>query len=295
MELRHLLTFQAVVKAGSFLQAAEELQYAQSTITLHIQQLEAELGVKIFERRGKQVHLSIAGRALYEQVEQLLQRATALQQTMTDIVAGEAGHVRFGAIEPIASVHLPAVVIEYYQTHPKVQLTFETGGTQYVARRVAQGLFDFGICSPPAASLGLTFEPLFREKMLLLMPEGHPLASREIVTLSDLAGQRILLTEKACAYRDLTESAFAAAGTNPFSGIEIGNIMAIRRVIQGGVGIALLPQSCICPTPPGTVTREISGMDVALPVGFVYLPDVHFSGRILEPLMGLIRAKLPRV
>jgi hypothetical protein len=69
--------------------------------------------------------------------------------------------------------------------------------------------------------------------------------------------------------------------------------MAIRAVIQGGVGIALLPQSCVSPGPPGTVTREIHGMDVALPVGFVHLPDAQFSGRILEPLMRLIRARLP--
>ena len=64
MEFRHLETFQAIIEAGSFLQAAEKLQYAQSTITLHIQQLEAELNVKLFSRRGKKVQLTTAGRAL---------------------------------------------------------------------------------------------------------------------------------------------------------------------------------------------------------------------------------------
>src|SRR5215813_11612358 len=102
MELRHLQTFQAVVRAGSFLQAAEELQYAQSTITLHIQQLEADLGVKLFARQGKRVHLTEAGRSLREQADHLLEYVATLQQNMADLVSGEAGHVRLGAVEPTA-------------------------------------------------------------------------------------------------------------------------------------------------------------------------------------------------
>lgn len=64
MEFRHLQTFQAIAQEGGFLKAAEKLQYAQSTITLHIQQLEAELGVKLFSRRGKRTELRVAGRTL---------------------------------------------------------------------------------------------------------------------------------------------------------------------------------------------------------------------------------------
>ncbi|GHO42033.1 LysR family transcriptional regulator [Ktedonospora formicarum] len=88
MELRHLESFQAIVKEGSFVQAAEKLQYAQSTITVHMQQLEAELGVKLFVRRGKHVQLTEAGRALQEQSDTLMQRAISLQLALKDVVAG---------------------------------------------------------------------------------------------------------------------------------------------------------------------------------------------------------------
>src|SRR5262245_6835072 len=106
MELRYLATFQSIVREGSFIKAAETLSYAPSTITLHVQHLEAELGFKLFVRQGKQIQLSTAGQALYEQADALLQHARTLEQTMKEIVAGESGSLRMGVIEPAASVYL---------------------------------------------------------------------------------------------------------------------------------------------------------------------------------------------
>src|SRR4051812_8762312 len=113
MDLRHLVTFQSVVKHDSFVRAADELQYAQSTVTLHIQQLESELGVKLFARRGKKVRLNEAGRAFMEQAEQILAQVGTLKQSMLDLGQGEAGYVRVGAIEPAASRRLPALLVPF--------------------------------------------------------------------------------------------------------------------------------------------------------------------------------------
>src|SRR3954468_12336835 len=98
MDLRHLLTFQTIVERGSFLQAAETLQYAQSTISLHIQQLEATLGIELFARHGKRVQLTEAGRLLYDEAKQILGRVDALHQTMAGLLSGEVGHLRLGTI-----------------------------------------------------------------------------------------------------------------------------------------------------------------------------------------------------
>jgi DNA-binding transcriptional LysR family regulator len=107
MELRHLTTFQAVVREGSFLRAADVLGYAQPTITLHIQQLEAALGVQLFTRQGKRMQLTEAGRVLQEHATQVLTRTALLQQTMTAMTTGDAGHARLGAIETVAYLRLP--------------------------------------------------------------------------------------------------------------------------------------------------------------------------------------------
>lgn len=292
MELRHIYTFQAIVKEGSFLRAAEKLMYAQSTITLHIQQLEAELGVKLFIRQGKKVHLTEAGRSLQEQADSLVARAMALQQTMFDLVAGEAGHVRIGVIEPTASLRLPPILAPFCQERPRIHLTLEVGNTQFISQRVASGALDLGICSLPAAHLGLDFEPLFVEQLALLLPEQHPLAEISSIRVQDLVRHRLLLSEQACPYRKLVENALQQRGRSPYSGLEIGSLETLKHAVQSGMGIALLPRVTITPPPARTILREIEGSDLSLPIGLVLLADEISPSRALEALLILLHKKL---
>lgn len=292
MELRHIYTFQAIVKEGSFLKAAEKLMYAQSTITLHIQQLEAELGVKLFIRQGKKVQLTEAGRSLQEQADSLVARAMSLQQTMFDLVAGEAGHVRIGVIEPSASLRLPPLLAPFCQERPRIRLTIEVGNTRTISQRVASGALDIGICSPPAAHLGLDFEPLFVEQLALLLPEHHPLASTETIHVQDLAKQRLLLTEEDCSYREVVENALLKRSINPYSGLEIGSLETIKRAVQSGMGLTILPRAAATPPPAHTLLREIDGLELSLPIGLVLLADEISPSRALEALLILLHKEL---
>jgi DNA-binding transcriptional LysR family regulator len=292
MELRHIYTFQAIVKEGSFLKAAEKLMYAQSTITLHIQQLEAELGVKLFIRQGKKVQLTEAGRSLQEQADSLVARAMSLQQTMFDLVAGEAGHVRIGVIEPTASLRLPQLLAPFCQERPRIRLTIEVGNTKAISQRVASGALDIGICSPPAAHLGLDFEPLFVEPLSLLLPEAHPLASAETIRVQDLTKQRLLLSEEDCSYREVVESALIKRRINPYSGLEIGSLETLKRAVQSGMGLAILPRVAATPAPARTHLREIEDLELSLPIGLVLLADEISPSRALEALLILLHKEL---
>jgi LysR family transcriptional regulator, regulator of the ytmI operon len=292
MEFRHLQTFQAIVQEGSFLKAAEKLQYAQSTITLHIQQLEAELGIKLFSRRGKRTELTAAGRTLQDHADQLLHRAANLQQTMTDLVAGEAGHLRMGSIEPVASVHLPAILVQFCQEHPQVRLTLEVGVTQLISQRVAAGSLDLAICSPPNANLGLSFELLFHDPITLLIPDTHPLAKLDQISASLLAKERLILTEEHCPYRNIFEKALLSEDINPFSGIEVMSLEALKQMVRCGLGIGVIPADAIASPPPNTVERSISGLDLKLPVGIAFQLETNFPGSVLHKLVSDLRASL---
>ena len=292
MELRHLESFQAIVQEGSFVKAAEKLHYAQSTITIHMQQLEAELETTLFVRRGKRVQLTEAGCALQEQADVLMQRTRSLQQAMKDIVAGEAGHIRLGAIEPTASLRLTPLLVEFCQAHPRIHLTLEVGGTRMVSQRVAEGSLDVGICTPPAPNAGVLFEPLFIEELSALLPDTHPLASKNQLSPADLLEQRVLLTEQGCAYRAMIETALLLQGTNPFSGIELGSVEVLKRAVQAGLGIAIIPRAAACPPLPHTVVRDLHRVDLRLAVGLVSLPEVRSPGRALGALLTLLRTRL---
>lgn len=292
MEFRHLQTFQAIAQQGSFLKAAEKLQYAQSTITLHIQQLEAELGVKLFSRRGKRTELTIAGRTLRDHADQLLHRAANLQQTMTDLVAGEAGHLRIGSIEPVASVHLPAILVQFCHEHPKVRLTLEVGITQVISQRVATGSLDLGICSPPNANQDLTFDLLFQDPISLLIPETHQLATLDEIPASLLVEERLILTEEHCPYRNILEKALLSHGINPFSGIEVMSLEALKQMVRYGLGIGIMPTAAIASRPPNTIARSISGLDIKLPVGIVFQLEASFPGSVLHSLVSDLKTGL---
>src|SRR5262245_9685164 len=169
MELRHLATLQAIVRHGTFRRAAQALDYSQSAVTAHVKQLERDLDVPLFTRRGKRVTLTEAGRLLAEQGGWLLERAAVLRQLMSNVASGDAGHLRLGAIEPVASLRLPSLIARFCSTRPRVGLTLEISGTATISRRVASCDLDLGICSSPAARLGLAFEPLFVESLVLLL------------------------------------------------------------------------------------------------------------------------------
>jgi LysR family transcriptional regulator, regulator of the ytmI operon len=295
MEFRHLQTFQAIVQEGSFLKAAERLQYAQSTITLHIQQLEAELGVKLFSRRGKRTELTVAGRTLQDHADYLLHRVANLQQTMTDLVAGEVGHLRIGSIEPVASVHLPTVLTQFCRKYPKVRLTLEVGVTQVISQRVASGSLDTAICSPPSANLDLAFELLFQDSIALLIPETHQFAAFDCISVSSLIGERLILTEEHCPYRNILEKALLTHGINPFSGIEVMSLEALKQMVRCGLGVGVMPVAAIASPPLNTVTRNISELDLKLPIGIVFQSEASFPGSTLHSLISKLSTSLKKL
>jgi LysR family transcriptional regulator, regulator of the ytmI operon len=295
MEFKHLKTFQAVAAEGSFIKAAQHLQYAQSTITLHVQTLEEELGVKLFSRAGRRTELTIAGRTLQRHADHLLSRATQLQQAMTGLVTGEAGHIRIGSVEPVASVHLPIVLAQFCRQYPKVRLTLEVGVTQIISRRVAAGELDLAVCSSPTANLGLDFEPLFRDPISLLLPKSHFLAAEQDITVASLAEERLILTEEHCPYRDVLEKALFSLGVSPLLGVEVMSSDALKQLVHYGLGIGVLPTAAIAPRPPDTIERCLSDLELALSIGLVINREGGVPGSALDSLAESIRIVLSSV
>jgi DNA-binding transcriptional LysR family regulator len=291
MELRYLATFQTIVRAGSFTRAATSLAYAPSTITLHMRRLETELGFKLFARQGKQIALTTAGQALYDQADVLLRQARTLETALKEIAAGESGSVRIGVIEPAASVMLMPLLADFCHDYPKMQVTLEVTSTRLICQGVAAGRLEIGICSPPQAELGLIFEPLFFERIALLIPEGHPLATLDQITLSDLREQRLLLSNQYCAYRDTIEYYFTQRGLTVRPSMEISSFDALKHGVRAGVGIAIIPARAATPPPAGTALRALADLDLALPVGFVRSPQYYVARPVLERLIGDVRAR----
>ncbi|GIP54301.1 hypothetical protein J42TS3_33360 [Paenibacillus vini] len=135
MDIKNLKTFHLIVKYGSFIRAAEEMNYAQSTVTMQMQRLESELGVELLER-GKTIALTEAGRLFYEQSLQIMNRLEQLQSNLADIQSGEAGHVRLGVTEPTASYRLPRLLGRFQAIYPKIKLSVDIGSSLNMSEQI---------------------------------------------------------------------------------------------------------------------------------------------------------------
>lgn len=288
MDLRALKTFEGIVRLGNFQKAAEELQYAPSTVTLQIQRLEADLGVALFVRDGKRMIVTEAGRWLYQEASSLLKTIGSMRQTISDIGAGDGGSIRFAAIEPIASQKIATIVADFCKLRPQVQLSMEVSGSKSIAERVRSGELDFGICAAPSVNLMLEFEPLIEEQLGVMMRADHPLSNQECITVNDLAGLTILLKEQNCIYRKISEEMFFQINQNPFSGIEVGSFYVIQQMIKAGFGIGIVPMYNDSELEGSLVIRPFVDIDPVVAIGMVY-KDTHILGKASLLLMNALK------
>ncbi|MBG9734477.1 LysR family transcriptional regulator [Paenibacillus alvei] len=274
MDIKTLKTFQCIVKSGSFIRAAEEMNYAQSTITMQIQKLEKEIGAQLFDR-GKAIHLTEAGRLFYEQSLEIVHRMEQLQSNIADMSNGEAGSVRIGVTEPTASSRLPHRLAEFMGDHPQMRIAVEIASTPALVEQLLHSDLDFAICSSPEVGTDLHFEPLFLETFAMLLPEHHPLASHDIIQPADLEGNRLLITAAACPYRKKLDFILQDMGQIAIDTMEIGSMGALKHYVQSGLGIAFVPEIMVDSAPLGTVVRTMEGASVDMLTGMLCRVQPH--------------------
>lgn len=291
MELRHLETFATVLEARTFLAAARTLRCSQSTVTLHIQELERELGLQLFAREGRRVRLTPAGESLRALSQRVRDSVVALRRGAEELRDGGAGEVALGAVEPAASTRVSRVLASFSRARPRLRLRLEVSGTATLSRLVADGQLAFAVVSPPPGSLGLVFRPCFRQRMELLLPSRHPLARARRIRARDLATARLLLTEHGCAYREATEVALRTRGVQVDCAVEIGSTGALRSAVRDGLGIALVPVEDRLRPGPGLCLRALSDVDVTLVMGLTHRPG-SFATRAEEALFAELASAL---
>ncbi|GFN31619.1 LysR family transcriptional regulator [Paenibacillus xylaniclasticus] len=268
MDLRTLKTFQAIVKHGSFNKAAQEMNYVQSTVTMQIQKLEAELGMTLFER-GKEISLTEAGRLLYEQSMPIVKNMERLQASLSDLKLGESGHVRIGVTEPTASYRLPGILKKFMSKYPHIQISIEIMNTPSLVERIRAGEIDFALSTAPDLSTDLYFEPFFQEEFIALMPEDHPLAQMETVEPEALQGHRLLIASSTCPYRRKLETILQEKGQVALDLMIVGSITAMKQYVESGLGIALIPRIMMESSSTGTAARPVSGSLIHMTCGFI--------------------------
>ena len=235
----HLRALDAIVRSGSFKKAAEELRLTPPAISVQIRQLEAACGLPVFERIGRRVRLTAAGRTLHEHAQRMFALERDAAWALERLRGLEAGSLRIVCSET-AAYYLPLVWREFARRYPGIQVQLSLDNSERVAERVLRLEDDLGVLSLGEDHPDLAAELLVQDPVVAVVPPSHPWARRRSVSVSDFSGQSLVLREVGSATRRLAERRFATQRVRWRLAMEIASNEVIKRAVEMGAGIAIL-------------------------------------------------------
>jgi len=242
MDLSDLRIFTAVVREGGVTRAAEKLNRVQSNVTTRIRQLEEDLGVDLFLREGKRLHLAPAGQLLLGYADRLLTLADEARISLRD--PRPRGLFRLGAMESTAAVRLPGAINQYSRLHPEVTLELRIGNPVVLSAAILAGELDAALVSEPIADAPFEKVLAFEEEPVIVSAAGHPPVGKK-----GCFPATMIAFEHGCPYRKRLESWYARHGEMPERTVELGSYHAMLGCVVAGMGIALLPKSVLTTFP----------------------------------------------
>ena len=234
-----LLIFKTVVETGGIVKAADRLHRVQSNVTTRIKQLEQSVGVPLFFREKKRLHLSPHGEMLLMYADKLLRLADEAKGAVN--AGAPNGTLRLGALESTCASRLPTILSEFHRQCPRVRVELKTGTNDFLAAAVAERRLDAAFIASPPAHPDLAFVPLFHERLVLITSLDH----RPVRRSTDVAGDTVIAFPNGCAYRRILERWLGPQRVASARVLELSSYHAIVACVASGTGIAMVPESVL--------------------------------------------------
>lgn len=273
MDLRQVEYVLAVVEHGGFTNAARALRIAQPSLSQGVRKLEDELGTALFDRTGRAVRLTEAGRAFVAPARQLLRDAAIARASVVPFTTHDAGTLDIVALPTLVADPLAPLVGAYRRAFPRIVVRVAEPESQHdLLRMVRDGTSDVGLAELGTQTSGLARTRLGRQELLAVCPPGTDLPPGERFSLRALAGEPVITSPPGTSTRDLVDRAFATVGATPQVAVETVQREAIVPLVVAGAGIAFLP--------PALATEAVARGAVAAPttpalarvIGLVHRP-----------------------
>jgi DNA-binding transcriptional LysR family regulator len=274
MDTRQLAAFCAVVERKSFSQAAERLGVSQPAVSLQIRSLEQRLGRKLLDRSGRRVEPTEAGTQLYRGAQRLLALEEQLLEQLAEADGGTiGGRLEIGASSGPGETVLPLLLCEFQRLHPRVSVALSVFDTGTVVDLVARRELELGVVGAARRHRSVTFEPFFRDEVVLACPPGHAFAGRT-VTVEELRAESLIVMQDGAGVRQVIEDELRRAGVRLREldvRLELGLQESVRSAVRAGYGVAFISRSAIeSDLAAGTVAEaRVEGLDPAREISLV--------------------------
>ena len=248
MDTRQLASFCAVVDNQSFSLAAEQLGVTQPAVSLQIRSLEKRLGRRLLDRSGRRVEPTEAGARLYRSAQRMLALEEQLVADVADAAEGElAGTLEIGASTGPGGSVVPLLLCEFQRANPSVRVSLTVSDTQTIVDLVAGRELAIGIVGAARRHRGVTFEPLFRDEVVLACPPAHPFAGRTI-SLDELQAEPPVVMQEGAGVRQVIDDALRAAGLRDRdleTKLVLGLQESVKSAVAAGYGVTFISRSAI--------------------------------------------------
>ena len=241
LDLRELKTFRAVATEKSFTRAANALNYAQSSVTAQIQSLEGEVGVPLFDRLGRQIELTVAGRQLLVYAEKLLDLADEARRSVGND-GQPTGMLTVLAPETLLAYRLPELFRKFQSQFPEVQLSLSAVESCEVGGNIEPSVDIAFSLDVPWIEPNLVVQQLRTEPIVLVVAAEHPLAGKKKLKAEAIGAEQMLVNERVCSYRGLFERTLRAEGVTVTRALELLSVEAMKQCALASMGIAVLPE-----------------------------------------------------
>ena len=245
MEFHQLRYVCAIAETGSFSRAAERCQVAQPSLSQQVLKLEKDLGAKLFDRLGRSVRLTEAGRAFLPHARSILSQMDTARSSVADKCADLRGSVAVGAIPTIAPYLMPRYTMAFAKKYPEANLRIVEETTPILVEGLRDLSIDIAILALPLRHKDLELFPLRTEPLFAVLPKDHPRATSESLALRDLRGESFVMLRDGHCFRDLSIAACTHARVTPRIAFESGQFSSLFGMVAAGVGISLVPEMAI--------------------------------------------------
>jgi len=245
MEFHQLRYIRAIAETGSFSRAAERCQIAQPSLSQQVLKLEEELGTKLFDRLGRSVRLTEAGRAFLPHARSILNQMEAARASVANQVADVRGSVVAGVIPTIAPYLMPAYAAAFARAYPDAKLRIVEETTPILVEELRSLSVDLAILALPLRHKDLEVFPLGTEPLYAVLPEDHPHAGAKSVALRELRGESFVMLRDGHCFRDLSIAACAHARVEPRIAFESDQFRSVLGMVAAGVGVSLVPAMAV--------------------------------------------------
>ncbi len=247
MHIETLKVFCDLVDLESFSLAAERNFITQSAVSQQIRALEDRFKRRLLERiRGRrEVKLTPAGDVFYQESKKVLAAYDQLQENLRGVVGKIGGTVKVATVYSVGLHELPDKVREFMTKFPAAKIDMEYSRTTRVVRDVLNGTVELGILAFPEPRRGLTITPMPDDRLVLIAPPEHKFAGRKKMKVAELDGEDFVLFERDVPTRKAMDKIFKTNGIEVKKVAEFDNIETIKRAVEVGFGIAIVPESAV--------------------------------------------------